>query len=126
MQRSWCSAEATGGGSGSYAGGAGEASGEPPRAPSLQKAVDSGTLVRVRGRGYEAKRLEAKRLSDINAILRRPDAGGPAPESTLDYVGASGPACAALDAIHSKPFAFRTVWAAGEERNVTSALAASV
>ena len=27
---------------------------------------------------------------------------------------------------YSNPFAFRTVWAAGEERNVTSALAASV
>ncbi len=26
---------------------------------------------------------------------------------------------------YSKPFAFRTVWAGGEERNVTSALAAS-
>jgi hypothetical protein len=30
------------------------------------------------------------------------------------------------DALYSNPFAFRTVWAAGEERNVTSALAASV
>jgi hypothetical protein len=29
-------------------------------------------------------------------------------------------------ALYSKPFAFRTVWAAGEERNVTSALPASV
>jgi hypothetical protein len=28
-------------------------------------------------------------------------------------------------ALYSKPFAFRTVWAAGEERNVTNALAAS-
>jgi hypothetical protein len=28
--------------------------------------------------------------------------------------------------LYSKPFAFRTVWAAGEERNVTSALPASV
>jgi len=29
-------------------------------------------------------------------------------------------------AVYSNPFAFRTVWAAGEERNVISALAASV
>ena len=28
-------------------------------------------------------------------------------------------------AVYSKPFAFRTAWAGGEERNVTSALAAS-
>ena len=29
-------------------------------------------------------------------------------------------------ALHSNPFAFRTVWVAGEERNVISAIAASV
>jgi hypothetical protein len=34
--------------------------------------------------------------------------------------------CGTPHALYSKPFAFRTVWAAGEERNVTSALPASV
>jgi hypothetical protein len=34
--------------------------------------------------------------------------------------------CGTPHALYSNPFAFRTVWAAGEERNVTSALAASV
>ena len=34
--------------------------------------------------------------------------------------------CGRPHALYSNPFAFRTVWAAGEERNVTSALAASI
>ena len=37
-----------------------------------------------------------------------------------------GAPCGTPHALYSKPFAFRTVWAAGEERNVTSALPASV
>ena len=37
-----------------------------------------------------------------------------------------GGPCGTPHAPYSKPFAFRTVWAGGEERNVTSALAASV
>jgi len=41
-------------------------------------------------------------------------------------VVSGGDPCSTLHAIYSKPFAFRKVWAAGEERNVTSALPASV
>ena len=41
-------------------------------------------------------------------------------------VASGGEPCGTPDALYSNPFAFRTVWAAGEERNVTSALAASV
>ena len=41
-------------------------------------------------------------------------------------VASGGEPCGTQDALYSNPFAFRTVWAAGEERNVTSALAASV
>ena len=37
-----------------------------------------------------------------------------------------GAPCGMPLALYSKPFALRTVWTAGEERNVTSALAASV
>jgi hypothetical protein len=40
-------------------------------------------------------------------------------------VASGGKPCGTPHALYSKPFAFRTVWAAGEERNVTSALAAS-
>src|SRR5829696_978820 len=42
-------------------------------------------------------------------------------------IAASGAGlCGTAATLYSNPFAFRTVWAAGEERNVTSALAASV
>ena len=41
-------------------------------------------------------------------------------------VASGGEPCGTPHALYSNPFAFRTVWAAGEERNVTSALAASV
>jgi len=34
--------------------------------------------------------------------------------------------CGTQHALYSNPFAFRAVWAAGEEKNVTSALPASV
>jgi hypothetical protein len=47
---------------------------------------------------------------------------------TADYgiVASGGEPCGTPHALYSKPFAFRTVWAAGEERNVTSAVPASV
>jgi len=40
-------------------------------------------------------------------------------------VASGGEPCGTPHACYSNPFAFRTVLAAGEERNVTSALAAS-
>jgi len=45
---------------------------------------------------------------------------------TYGIVARGGEPCGTPHALHSKPFAFRTVWAAGEERNVTSARPASV